>query len=147
MDVLGQTSGLKAAQINALERIYRRRMRPEEVVSAELARFLCGLSHEIRRQIGVLIDRSGVVKYVMVGDDREIMLPDLSDYALGRSGMRGLRRIHTHLKNESLSEDDLTDLDLLRLDMMVALGVNQRGFPVLGLLCPPVTRKSDASTG
>ncbi|MBF0644756.1 GTPase HflX [Desulfuromonas acetoxidans] len=104
-------------------------MRPEEVVSAELARFLCGLSHEIRRQIGVLIDRSGVVKYVMVGDDREIMLPDLSDYALGRSGLRGLRCIHTHLKNESLSEDDLTDLALLRLDMMVALGVNQRGFP------------------
>jgi len=129
VDVLGQTSGLKAAQINALERIYRRRMRPEEVVSAELARFLCGLSHEIRRQIGVLIDRSGVVKYVMVGDDREIMLPDLSDYALGRSGLRGLRCIHTHLKNESLSEDDLTDLALLRLDMMVALGVNQRGFP------------------
>nr|WP_321531265.1 GTPase HflX [uncultured Desulfuromonas sp.] len=129
MDVLGPTSGLKAAQINALERIYRRRMRPEEVVSAELARFLCGLSHEIRRQIGVLVDRSGAVKYVIVGDDREIMLPDLSDYALGRSGLRGLRCIHTHLKNESLSEDDLTDLALLRLDMMVALGVNQRGFP------------------
>ena len=55
--------------------------------------------------------------------------PDLSDYALGRSGLRGLRCVHTHLKNESLSEDDLTDLALLRLDMMVALGVNPRGFP------------------
>jgi GTP-binding protein HflX len=129
VDVLGQISGLKAAQLNALERIYRRRMRPDEVVSAELARFLCGLSHEIRRQIGVLVDRAGVVKYVMVGDDREIMLPDLTDYALGRSGLRGLRCIHTHLKNENLSEDDLTDLALLRLDMMVALGVNERGFP------------------
>ena len=129
MDVLGQTSGLKAAQTNALERIYRRRVAPDEVVSAELVRFICGLSHEIRRQIGVLIDRSGVVKYVMVGDDRQIMLPDLSDYALGRSGLRGLRCIHTHLKNEALSQDDLTDLALLRLDMMVAVGVNTMGMP------------------
>ncbi|MEA3465898.1 MAG: GTPase HflX [Thermodesulfobacteriota bacterium] len=129
MDVLGQTSGLKAAQINALERIHRRRIAPDEVVSAELTRFICGLAHEIRRQIGVLIDRSGVIRYVMVGDDRQIMLPDLSDYALGRSGLRGLRCVHTHLKNEALSQDDLTDLALLRLDMMVAVGVNAMGMP------------------
>lgn len=129
MDVLGQTSGLKAAQLNALERVYRRRIDPSEVVSAELARFICGLSHEIRRQVGILVDRTGAVRYVIVGDDREIMLPDLSDYALGRSGLRGLRCIHTHLKNEGLSQDDLTDLSLLRLDMMVALGVDQSGFP------------------
>jgi len=129
VEVLGQTSGLKAAQLNALERIYRRRIDPSEVVSGELARFICGLSHEIRRQIGLLVDRAGNIKYVMVGDDREIMLPDLSDYALGRSGLRGLRCIHTHLKNEALSQDDLTDLALLRLDMMVAVGVNAMGFP------------------
>lgn len=129
MDVLGQTSGLKAAQLNALERIYRRRIDPNEMVSAELARFICGLSHEIRRQVGILVDRTGSIKYVIVGDDREIMLPDLTDYALGRSGLRGLRCIHTHLKNEGLSQDDLTDLALLRLDMMVALGVNEMGFP------------------
>lgn len=129
MEVLGQTSGLKAAQLNALQRIYRRRIAPDEVVSAELATFICGLSHEIRRQIGVLIDRSGAIKYVLVGDDRQIELPDLSEYTLGRSGLRGLRCVHTHLKNETLSQDDLTDLALLRLDMMVALGVNIMGRP------------------
>jgi GTP-binding protein HflX len=129
VEVLGQTSGLKAAQLNALQRIYRRRIAPDEVVSAELATFICGLSHEIRRQIGVLIDRSGAIKYVLVGDDRQIELPDLSEYTLGRSGLRGLRCVHTHLKNETLSQDDLTDLALLRLDMMVALGVNIMGRP------------------
>jgi GTP-binding protein HflX len=35
--------------------------------------------------------------------------------------MRGLRLIHTHLKNEPVSEDDLTDLSLLRLDLLAAL--------------------------
>ncbi len=131
MDVLGQTTGLKAAQLNALQRIYRRKVDPHEIVSAELSRFICGLAHDIRRQIGILIDRSGSIKYVMVGDDREIMLPDLSDYTLGRSGLRGLRCVHTHLKNESLSQDDLTDLALLRLDMMVAIGVNDGGLPAV----------------
>ena len=129
MDVVGQTSGLKAAQLNALQRIYRRHLTKDEVISAELAKFMCGLSHEIRRQIGVLIDRFGAVKYVIVGDDKQIMLPDLSDFTLGRSGLRGLRCVHTHLKNESLSQDDLTDLALLRLDMMVAIGVGPMGLP------------------
>jgi GTP-binding protein HflX len=32
-----------------------------------------------------------------------------------------LRLIHTHLKNEALTEDDLTDLKLLRLDLIAAL--------------------------
>lgn len=35
--------------------------------------------------------------------------------------MRGLRLIHTHLKAEPLTEDDLTDLKLLRLDLVAAL--------------------------
>ncbi len=129
MEVLGRTAGLKAAQLNALQRIYRRKVAPTALVSAELAQFMCALAHDIRRQIGVLIDRGGVVKYVMVGDDSEIVLPDLSAYALGRSGLRGLRCIHTHLKNEPLSRDDLTDLALLRLDVMAAIGVGDCGQP------------------
>ena len=53
----------------------------------------------------------------------------LSDYPLGRKRLRGVRCIHTHLKNEPLSQDDLTDLALLRLDMMAAIGVLEDGLP------------------
>ncbi len=42
--------------------------------------------------------------------------------------MRGLRLIHTHLKQENLTQDDLTDLALLRLDMIAAIGVKD-GLP------------------
>ncbi len=117
----GNLTGLKKSQLQALERIYRRRIPPGEVVTPELARFLCEQSDEIRRQIGVIADRAGTILYVIVGDDREIVIPDLSKYGLGRSGLRGLRCIHTHLRQEPLSRDDLTDLALLRLDLMVAL--------------------------
>lgn len=42
--------------------------------------------------------------------------------------MRGLRLIHTHLKNEPLNKDDLTDLSLLRLDIVAAVGIRD-GLP------------------
>ncbi len=50
-----------------------------------------------------------------------------------------MRCVHTHLKGEDLSQDDLTDLALLRLDLMAALEVNPQGLPgkiFLGYLLP-----------
>ncbi len=125
----GKTGGLKASQIKALERIYRRKIPANELISAELARYLTELSGELKRQIGLIIDRSGTIQFVIVGNDREIEIPDLSKYSLGRSGLRGLRCVHTHLKSEPLSRDDLTDLELLRLDVMAVIGVGENGLP------------------
>ncbi|RMF42988.1 MAG: GTPase HflX [Deltaproteobacteria bacterium] len=127
--IQGSTTGLKASQVRALERIYRRRLPPERVISGELARYLTELSFELRRQIGLIIDRQGVIQHVILGDDREIVIPDLSRFGLGRSGLRGLRCVHTHLRGEPLSQDDINDLSLLRLDLMVAIGVDEAGLP------------------
>lgn len=66
---------------------------------------------------------------VIVGDQKGIIIPDLSRYRIGIPRLRGLRLIHTHLQGEPITEEDLTDLALLRLDMMVALTTNERGFP------------------
>lgn len=125
----GQVTGLKASQIQALERIYRRKLPVNELITVELARYLTELSRELQRQLGLIIDRSGVIQHVIVGNDREIMIPDFSRYSLGRSGLRGLRCVHTHLKQEPLNQDDLTDLELLRLDLIAAIGVREDGLP------------------
>jgi len=125
----GNLTGLKPNQLRRLEHVYRRRVPEEAIISWELARFCAGLSREIGRQIGLLINRRGVVEDVIVGTDREIMLPDLSGYRLGRRSLRGIRLVHTHLRNEPLSQDDLTDLALLRLDLMAAVGVTDDGEP------------------
>jgi GTP-binding protein HflX len=45
-------------------------------VTHEFARELCGLTAELRRQVGVLVDRRGDVTHVMVGDAGSIELPD-----------------------------------------------------------------------
>ena len=66
---------------------------------------------------------------MIVGDQRGITIPDLSRYRTGVLRLRGLRLIHTHLYGEPLTEEDLTDLALLRLDMIVALCADGNGLP------------------
>jgi GTP-binding protein HflX len=99
------------------------------VITPEVARTLTELSYSIGRQIGLLVDRSGQIERVIVGNEHEIVIPDLSDYRLGRKRLRGVRCLHTHLKNEPLTRDDLTDLALLRLDLIAAIGVKESGLP------------------
>jgi GTP-binding protein HflX len=99
-------------------------------LTPEFARQLSELSHETRRQIGALIDRKGYVEYVVVGDARRIEWPDLKRTRVGTDRFRGLRAVHTHLRGEELTQDDLNDLALLRLDLMVAVNVDERtGLP------------------
>ncbi len=125
----GNTAGLKANQIKRLENFYRRRIPPEFLLTLELAREICRLSREIRRQIGILINRRGKVCFVIVGDNKKIVIPDTDEYRAAPGRLKGLRCIHTHLTPETLSEDDLTDLALLRLDMMAVISSNPEGLP------------------
>ncbi|MCS6915791.1 MAG: GTPase HflX [Myxococcales bacterium] len=131
LPISGHTSGLKPSELRLLERIYRRRVDPREVVSEELAAFLCHCSHVLGRQVGVLIDRSGAIVHVVVGDMHRLYLPDLGRHRASRSRFRGLRLVHTHLKSEPLSRDDLVDLAKLRLDLVAAIGMRSDGRPGL----------------
>ena len=126
----GNITGLKSHQIKRLEGIYRRKTPPDRLVTPELARYLTELSREIKRQIGIIVDRKGFIALTIVGDEKEIVIPALAGYPLGRKALMGVRCIHTHLKNEPLSDDDLTDLALLRLDIMAAIGVGEDGLPL-----------------
>ena len=120
---------MQASQRRTLERTYRRRVPPHEVVSAELARHLTEISRELGRQVGVLIERDGSIRNVIVGDATQLMLPDVGRLR-GRAGrFRGLRLVHTHLKGEPLTFDDLNDLALLRLDMVAMVAVGEDGRP------------------
>lgn len=112
-----------------MERLYRRRVPVTAVISTELARACTDLAHEMRREIGLLINRRGAVEHVCVGQGRDISLPDLSRYRSGPRSLRGLRLIRTNLQNEPLSRADLTTLALLRLDLVAAIGVGTNGLP------------------
>ena len=128
--LFGNTTGLKPYQVRRLENLYRRRVRPEHLISYELARDIGRLSAEIRRQIGLMINRRGRVIHVIVGDARKILIPSAGDYRAAPGRLMGLRCVHTHLNNEPLSKDDLTDLALLRLDFMAAVVGDKKNQPL-----------------
>ena len=65
---------------------------------------------------------------VLVGDNRAIYIPELPRARMASGRLRGLRLLHTHLSEESLSQEDLMDMVFLRLDSVTALNVSE-GFP------------------
>lgn len=126
----GNINGLKSSQIKAIEKLNNKKLDPSEIINQDLARTMTEISSEIKRQIALLINRKGSVEYVIVGDAKRIMLPDLKRQRVGSTRYRGLRCIHTHLSGEKLSHDDLLDLTLLRLDLMSAITMDNEGLPM-----------------
>ncbi|PJZ71671.1 GTP-binding protein, partial [Leptospira perolatii] len=125
----GNLSGLKSNQIHRLKKLSERRIRENVIITQDVSRLLCEISHEISRQVGILIDRSGYVTHVIVGSDSSIDIPWLDRIRTSEARLRGLRLVHTHLKDEALNQEDLTDLALLRLDYLTAVTVGADGFP------------------
>src|SRR4029450_3504678 len=117
------------SEVRALERTYRRRVDPRQVVSPELARHLTETSRRLNRQVGVLLGRDGTIRNVIVGDAHSLTLPDIGRLRGGVGRFRGLRLVHTHLKGEPLTRDDLNDLALLRLDLIAAIEVLESALP------------------
>ena len=121
----GRTNGLN---------LYRRRLPARQVVSSELARTLAQLSTELAKPISLLLDRSGHVLRIAVGDARELPMPPM---AYVESRLSGYRVLHTHLQPGGLF--------LNRLDWMAVLEV-QLGQPQdlhLALLSPPGALEED----
>jgi GTP-binding protein HflX len=128
----GKTQGLKPNQLRRLEKIYQRRLPPREIITPEFARHLTEISSEIGRQVGVLVDRRGYVEHVIVGDATRIVIPSQDRGRLAEQRFSGLRCLHTHLRGEELTQDDLADLAVLRLDLMAAIDVDVKtGMPGL----------------
>lgn len=110
-----------------MKKLSSRKILENVPVNQEFARSLCELSFELGRQIGALIDRLGRVRHLLVGDSHRIFIPELERNRAVR--LRGLRLVHTHLREEPLSQEDLADLTLLRLDYITAVTMDKAGLP------------------
>jgi GTP-binding protein HflX len=75
------------------------------------------------------VHRSGQVDYVIVGDAGKLLLPDIGRLRAAEGRFRGLRLVHTHLRGEPLTRDDLVDLVRLRLDLIAAIQLSPSGEP------------------
>ncbi len=132
-EVFGNLQGLKPSEVRKLERLYYRKVHPNSIITTDLAWEIAELSFSLNRQIGLLINRKGEIDYVIVGTFNQIEIPELKGYRDHIARLKGLRLIHTHLvkngKGSGLDQDDLIDLAFLRLDLVGALEVNEKGEP------------------
>ncbi len=117
----GNTTGLAPSDRKELERFYDRHVEPELVVNQLVANRLVEVSRRIERQVGLLLDRSGRVTHVIVGDAGRIQIPDLGRERVGPRRLRGLRLVHVHPSGSLLDLEDILDLTRLRLDLVCAL--------------------------
>lgn len=120
---------MKANQIRAISKLYRRRFSELGGYSKEQAWELAKLSANTGRQIGILINRLGKPVMVVVGDRDKIVIPELQRERQSLGRLRGIRLLHTHLNGTGLTQDDLMDLAFLRLDSIGVLNVDEAGSP------------------
>ncbi|MFT5585558.1 MAG: GTP-binding protein HflX [Cognaticolwellia sp.] len=147
-DLNGNTEGLKASQVKSLKALFQSRIPQGLFLSPPVARRITEISRETRRQVGVLVDRLGYVKYVLVGDAHSIFIPDLGRARAGSGRFRGLRLVVSNLRSEGLSKDNLTDLTLLALDCVVVVQSGTDGLPgpiEYGYVLPPEEVRSEES--
>ena len=130
-EIFGNIAGLKPSIIRSLEKLYRRKVPPQSIITPELAQELAHLSYQINRQVGILINRKGDIDFVVVGSYNRIEIPELHGYRDHQARLKGLRFIHTHLvkkdQSSGLDQDDLIDLAFLRLDLIGAQEVYEDG--------------------
>jgi GTPase len=92
-------------------------------VPVTLAETIARISFDINREISVLINRRGIVVDISIGDSGTVSLPQL-DSRRGETRLSAIRCIHTHPGgNGQLSQVDISTLQKLRLDAMIAIGI------------------------
>jgi GTP-binding protein HflX len=101
---------------------------------------MCQLSQDIRRPIAVLLTRRGLIEEIIVGTDLALSPTTVAKFRAGPRSLRGLRLIRTQMHDQPLSQESLTDLAYLRLDLIGMLSIAPDGSPgnlYLAHLLPP----------
>lgn len=129
MILYGKTDGLPQNLIKRVEKLESKKSGGNQLIGVELGKELSRLSHEAGRQVGIILNRLGVVEYVIIGTPDDIEIPLLSRFRLVSGKLRGLRFIRTSLNEKLIDEDDKTDMALLRLDSLTVISVNSEGLP------------------
>lgn len=126
--IYGNISGLSSGQLKNISRLYRRKVPQSDIITTELARTLADISCSADRNISVLLNRKGKVKFVHVGDPSQIEFSKLiGRIREARYRLRGYRLIHSNLKNSGFTDNNLATLVNERLDLICALDVSEDG--------------------
>ena len=116
------------------------------MIHRQLAREIIELASQLRRVLGLLVNRRGHITHVILGDALRLYLPDIGRLRAGEQRMRGLRLLVAHPGNTfrgrlkyGLESDLITDLEKLQLDGVLQIEAKLGGVMGLafGHLLPP----------
>ncbi len=108
--------------IRQIERLAQRRAGVQEFVAPPFAVALQDASLLSGRRVGVLADRRGVVREVVVGANAASLdIPEALRRRVGAGRLGGVRLIHARPDGAGLTTEDLTLMRLLSLDASVAV--------------------------
>jgi GTP-binding protein HflX len=127
--IYGNDKGVKRTVLDELEALCDKTYDKKLLIDREILNTLCRITARINRELCVFITRGGLLLAVGIGDASTVQLQNFSTKR-GNSKFTGVRCVHTHPNgNGRLSEMDISALKNLRLDCMVAVGVD-RSEPV-----------------
>lgn len=122
MRARGNRFGLGPRVVRWIERLAERRAGAQEFVNAPFAVALQDATLQSGRRIGVLVDRRGVVRDVLVGRDAATLeLPEGVRRRVGPGRLCGVRLIHARPDSCGLTQEDLVLMRLFSLDATVAV--------------------------
>ncbi len=125
--ISGKTKGVSQVWLQKLNDLSQYILPRHLVVDEFFALAMAQISAHLGKEIAAYVDRRGVVLGINVGDDTTVPLFNLAKRQ-GKNRLSGVRCLHTHPRGSGqLSRVDLTALSILRLDCMVAIGVDAEG--------------------
>ncbi|MDX2256708.1 MAG: GTPase HflX [Pseudanabaenaceae cyanobacterium bins.39] len=117
-----------------MERLYRSRLPQDRLTTPELAQRLAGVSAELKEPVCIYINRRGQVIRVAIGTPNQTKIPPMELPRYGSDRLSGIRCIYASPSLDPLGESDLTAMLMQRLDALVTLLVNAKGYTEKGYL-------------
>ncbi len=111
-----------------MQRLYRLRLPADSITTLEFAQRLASITQETNQPLCVFINRRGQVIRVGLGTPHQTKIPPLELPRYGEGRLSGLRCICTSVKGEAPSLADLTAMAMQRLDALITLTLNPRGY-------------------
>ena len=120
--IYGNTEGIKKSILTRLEDLYDVRIDKSQISNEAVVNVIAEATRALEREVSVAIDRKGQIVGVAVGDSTTVEVPIID---IKERRLSGIKILHTHPNgNSRLSALDLSALIKLKLDCIVAIGVD-----------------------
>lgn len=120
--IKGNINGIKKTILEKMENLFDLTIDKNYILSGELVENLNDITKLIKKEICVIVNRSGIIIDIFVGNVNSVKFSFIDN---SNNKLSGLRVIHTHPNGIStLSSMDISTLTSLKLDAIAALGVS-----------------------